>query len=174
LRRADRAIASVDHRARALGVVRAFDGRSSKVGAMRARVWRIAVVAQPEPDAIPWGELGADVVIESTGLYTNGGVAHLKGGARKVIISAPATGVDDWPGGSRRSPSGGEMATSTDVAFLDPRHILNQLIHNVRFDLRERALSHAIRDVRSVVGSDEPLSVGLRVRRPSRKGAQHA
>ena len=54
----------------------------------------IKVFAQPDPALIPWGEVGADVVIESTGRYTDRDAAsgHLESGARKVIISAPAKG----------------------------------------------------------------------------------
>ncbi len=56
----------------------------------------IRVFAQREPAKIPWGEVGVDLVIESTGIFTNAAQAadHLKGGAKKVIISAPATGED--------------------------------------------------------------------------------
>jgi len=54
------------------------------------------VFAERDPKAIPWGELGVDVVVESTGIFTDGekARAHIEGGARKVIISAPATNVD--------------------------------------------------------------------------------
>jgi glyceraldehyde 3-phosphate dehydrogenase len=54
------------------------------------------VFAERDPKAIPWGDLGADVVVESTGVFTDGDKAraHIEGGARKVIISAPATNVD--------------------------------------------------------------------------------
>jgi glyceraldehyde 3-phosphate dehydrogenase len=54
----------------------------------------ITVFAQPDPAEIAWGDVGVDVVIESTGRFTDGGAAaaHLKQGARKVIISAPAKG----------------------------------------------------------------------------------
>jgi glyceraldehyde 3-phosphate dehydrogenase len=54
----------------------------------------IKVLSQRDPSAIAWGDLGADVVIESTGFFTDAekALAHLKGGARKVIISAPAKG----------------------------------------------------------------------------------
>jgi glyceraldehyde 3-phosphate dehydrogenase len=56
----------------------------------------IKVLAERDPAALPWGELGVDVVIESTGLFTSRDAAakHLTGGARKVVISAPATGED--------------------------------------------------------------------------------
>ena len=55
---------------------------------------RLRVLAQRDPALIPWGEVGADVVIESTGRFTDAGSAraHLAGGARKVIVSAPAKG----------------------------------------------------------------------------------
>jgi glyceraldehyde 3-phosphate dehydrogenase len=56
----------------------------------------IRVLSERDPAALPWGELGADIVIESTGRFTNADDAkkHLAGGAKKVIISAPAKGED--------------------------------------------------------------------------------
>jgi glyceraldehyde 3-phosphate dehydrogenase len=56
----------------------------------------IKMLAERDPAALPWGELGVDVVIESTGRFTSAQDAgkHLAGGARKVIISAPAKGED--------------------------------------------------------------------------------
>jgi glyceraldehyde 3-phosphate dehydrogenase len=56
----------------------------------------IKVLKEKDPAALPWKELGVDIVIESTGLFTTGekAKAHLDAGARKVIISAPAKGED--------------------------------------------------------------------------------
>ncbi|WKZ34684.1 MAG: type I glyceraldehyde-3-phosphate dehydrogenase [Anaerolineales bacterium] len=68
---------------------------------------KIKAFKEMDPAAIPWGELGVDIVVESTGLFTikedgvnkkgktvKGAVNHIKGGAKKVIISAPAEGED--------------------------------------------------------------------------------
>ena len=54
------------------------------------------VFSERDPKAIPWGDLDVDVVVESTGFFTDGekAAAHIEGGAKKVIISAPATNVD--------------------------------------------------------------------------------
>jgi glyceraldehyde 3-phosphate dehydrogenase len=56
----------------------------------------IKVFKEKDPAAIKWGDLGVDIVIESTGLFTDAekARAHLEGGAKKVIISAPAKGED--------------------------------------------------------------------------------
>jgi glyceraldehyde 3-phosphate dehydrogenase len=56
----------------------------------------VRVLAERDPAAIPWGDLGADIVIESTGLFTDreNAAKHLEGGAKKVVISAPATDPD--------------------------------------------------------------------------------
>ncbi|MCW3025373.1 MAG: type glyceraldehyde-3-phosphate dehydrogenase [Solirubrobacterales bacterium] len=65
-------------------------------GALDVDGEELKVLAERDPGALPWGELGVDVVIESTGLFTDRDSAakHLANGARKVIISAPATNPD--------------------------------------------------------------------------------
>lgn len=57
---------------------------------------KIRVFAETDPSRIPWGDLGADIVIESTGRFTDAtkAVAHKEAGAKKVIISAPAKNED--------------------------------------------------------------------------------
>jgi len=56
----------------------------------------VRVFAERDPASIPWKDLGVDIVIESTGLFTDApkAAAHLKGGAKKVLISAPARQED--------------------------------------------------------------------------------
>ena len=57
---------------------------------------RISVFAERDPAKLPWGELGADIVIESTGVFRDGrkAAAHIDAGAKKVILSAPAKPAD--------------------------------------------------------------------------------
>ncbi|HTA05567.1 MAG TPA: type I glyceraldehyde-3-phosphate dehydrogenase [Solirubrobacteraceae bacterium] len=68
----------------------------AREGALEVDGKEIKVLAERDPAALPWGELGVDVVIESTGLFTDRESAskHLAGGAKKVVISAPATDPD--------------------------------------------------------------------------------
>jgi len=75
-----------------------FPGEVSESGggAISVDGKELRVLAERDPAALPWGELGAEVVIESTGLFTDreNAAKHLAAGARKVIISAPATDPD--------------------------------------------------------------------------------
>jgi glyceraldehyde 3-phosphate dehydrogenase len=72
------------------GTVRALDG------ALEVDGRELKVLAERDPSALPWGELGVDVVIESTGHFADreGAAKHLAQGASKVIISAPAKDPD--------------------------------------------------------------------------------
>jgi glyceraldehyde 3-phosphate dehydrogenase len=56
----------------------------------------IKILAEKDPAALPWGDLGVDIVLESTGIFTSADKAraHIDAGAQKVIISAPAKGED--------------------------------------------------------------------------------
>ena len=65
-------------------------------GFIRAGEHELKFVTEKDPAQLPWGELGVDVAIESTGLFTKREAAekHLEAGAKKVVISAPATDPD--------------------------------------------------------------------------------
>lgn len=65
-------------------------------GALEIGGHRLAVLSERDPAALPWGKLGCDVVVESTGRFTKADAAraHLAAGAKTVVISAPATGED--------------------------------------------------------------------------------
>src|SRR3954454_14271508 len=57
---------------------------------------KVRVLSEKDPAALPWGELGVDIVVESTGRFNKGGGArkHLEAGAKKVLVSAPAKDED--------------------------------------------------------------------------------
>jgi glyceraldehyde 3-phosphate dehydrogenase len=74
-----------------LGLPVGVEGSDLVVGASR-----MVVLAERDPAALSWGDLGAEVVVESTGLFTarHDAAAHLKGGASRVVISAPSKDAD--------------------------------------------------------------------------------
>jgi glyceraldehyde 3-phosphate dehydrogenase len=74
-----------------------FDGTVEvKEGALVIDGDEIKALSVRNPEELPWGELGVDIVIESTGIFRDyeGASKHIKAGAKKVIISAPASGED--------------------------------------------------------------------------------
>ncbi|MFF2454306.1 type I glyceraldehyde-3-phosphate dehydrogenase [Isoptericola sp. NPDC058082] len=88
----------------ALARLLAFDSTAGRLGrpvtadddAIVVDGRRVAVLAEREPAALPWRDLGVDVVLESTGRFTSADAArgHLDAGARKVLVSAPSAGAD--------------------------------------------------------------------------------
>ena len=88
----------------ALARLLAFDSTAGRLGrpvvaqddALVVDGHRVAVLAERDPAALPWRELGVDVVLESTGRFTSADAAraHLEAGARKVLVSAPSAGAD--------------------------------------------------------------------------------
>jgi glyceraldehyde 3-phosphate dehydrogenase len=68
-----------------------LDGNVLRIGDRKIKTF-----SEREPKNIPWGDIGVDVVVESSGVFTNRDAAagHLEGGAKKVVISAPAKGPD--------------------------------------------------------------------------------
>jgi glyceraldehyde 3-phosphate dehydrogenase len=65
-------------------------------GVLKVDGWNISILNQKDPSKLPWKNLGVDIVIESTGVFTDAtkARAHLDGGAKKVIITAPAKNED--------------------------------------------------------------------------------
>jgi glyceraldehyde 3-phosphate dehydrogenase len=65
-------------------------------GVLHAAGEKVQMLSERDPATLPWGDLGVDVVVESTGIFTDrvGAQKHLDAGAKKVVISAPATDPD--------------------------------------------------------------------------------
>jgi glyceraldehyde 3-phosphate dehydrogenase len=93
-------LGSVDTMAHLLkydSVMGRFDGDVAVTGeGIKVDGSTIKILAEREPAKLPWGDLGVDVVIESTGFFTSRDTAagHLEGGAPYVIVSAPCTDAD--------------------------------------------------------------------------------
>src|SRR5438876_1430989 len=90
--------------AKTMGHLRKFDSVLGQLsedvevgdGVIRAGKSELKVLSERDPAALPWGDLDVDLVIESTGFFTDreGAQKHLDAGAKKVVISAPATDPD--------------------------------------------------------------------------------
>jgi glyceraldehyde 3-phosphate dehydrogenase len=74
-----------------------FPGKIDVVdGHLKANGQNVAVLSQPEPEKLPWRDLGVDVVMECTGRFADreGAAKHLVAGAKRVLVSAPCSGAD--------------------------------------------------------------------------------
>ncbi|MBO0652502.1 type I glyceraldehyde-3-phosphate dehydrogenase [Streptomyces triculaminicus] len=140
---------------------------------------RIRVLSEKDPANLPWGELDVDVVVESTGVFTNAKDAqrHLDAGARRVLISAPATGEDltvvmgvnsDAYDGSQRIISNAScttncaamMAKVLDDSFGIQRGLMNT-VHAYTSDQRIQDVPHKdYRRARAAASNIVPTSTG--------------
>jgi glyceraldehyde 3-phosphate dehydrogenase len=141
---------------------------------------RLKVLAETDPAKLPWSDLGADVVIESTGRFTarDDAAKHLEAGAQKVIISAPAKGEDvslvlgvnfeDYDKGSHQVISNASCTTNclAPVAkvvndAVGIKHGLMTTIHAYTADQRLQDLPHKdLRRARAAAVNLIPTSTG--------------
>ena len=121
-------------------------GRASTATRSRSTASELKVLSERDPAALPWGDLGVDVVIESTGFFTarDDAAKHLAAGAKKVIISAPAKEPDVTVA----------LGVNFDSAYDpdEPRHHLQRLLHD---QLPGAAGQGAARGVRDRAGADD-------------------
>ena len=149
-------------------------GRASAASSISVDGKELKVLSERDPAALPWGELGVDVVIESTGFFTarEDAAKHLEAGAKKVIISAPAKEPDVTVA----------LGVNFDDAYdpAEPPHHLQRLLHD---QLPGAAGQGAARVVRDRAGPDDddprlhrrPAPAGHAAHRPAplaRRGAQ--
>jgi len=142
---------------------------------------RMKFMSHKDPAELPWKDLGVDIVVESTGLFTDGGKARVhidKGGARKVIISAPATNQDytvvmgvNHKGYDPEKHNVISNASCTTNCFVPLAHVLHQTygiergmmttIHAYTSDQRLQDLPHKdLRRARAAADNIIPTSTG--------------
>jgi len=93
------------------GKVQVEKGKGEEIGVLIINNQRIPVLAQRDPSLIPWHKYEVDLVIESTGVFKDRKTAsaHFKGGAKKIIVSAPAEGVKTFVMGVNNRDYKGEL-----------------------------------------------------------------
>jgi glyceraldehyde 3-phosphate dehydrogenase len=142
---------------------------------------RIKFLSQRDPGDLPWKDLGVDIVVESTGLFTDGAKARVhidKGGAKKVVISAPATNQDytvvmgvNHKGYDPKLHNVISNASCTTNCFVPLAHVLHQsygiergmmtTIHAYTSDQKLQDLPHKdLRRARAAADNIIPTSTG--------------
>jgi len=142
---------------------------------------RMQFLSHKDPAELPWRDLGVDVVVESTGLFTDGAKARVhidKGGAKKVIISAPATNQDytvvmgvNHKGYDAKRHNVVSNASCTTNCFVPLAHVLHQTygiergmmttIHAYTSDQRLQDMPHKdLRRARAAADNVIPTSTG--------------
>ncbi len=162
------------------GKVQVEKGQKEEIGVLVVNHQRIPLLAQREPDKIPWKKYGAEIVLESTGVFRDrkSASAHFQGGAKKIIVAAPAEGIKTFILGVNEKDYRGELiidnascttncvAPITKImmenfglqkALLSTIHAYTadqQLVDGSHYDLR-RARSAAINIIPTSTGADE-------------------
>jgi glyceraldehyde 3-phosphate dehydrogenase len=142
---------------------------------------RVKFLSQKDPGDLPWKDLGVDIVVESTGLFTDGAKARVhidKGGAKKVVISAPATNQDytvvmgvNHKGYDPKLHNVISNASCTTNCFVPLAHVLHQsygiergmmtTIHAYTSDQKLQDLPHKdLRRARAAADNIIPTSTG--------------
>jgi len=108
---------------------------------------QVAVFGEKDPSAIPWGAAGADFVVESTGVFTSleGASMHLKGGAKKVVISAPSGDAPMFVMGVNDDAYAGENVVSNASCTTNCLAPLAKVIHQ-NYGIKEGLMTtvHAV------------------------------
>jgi glyceraldehyde 3-phosphate dehydrogenase len=162
------------------GKVYVEKGRGEEIGVLVVNHQRIPLLAQKEPGKIPWKKYRTEIVLESTGVFRDrkSASAHFQGGAKKIIVTAPAEGIKTFVLGVNEKDYHGELiidnascttncvAPITKImmenfglqkALLSTIHAYTsdqELVDGSHYDLR-RARSAAVNTIPTSTGADE-------------------
>jgi len=130
------------------GTVKAVDGGITVDGD------KVALFNEKSPDAIPWGSVGADYIVESTGVFTAADKAggHLKGGAKKVVISAPSNDAPMFVMGVNDDTYAGQTVVSNASCTTNCLAPLAKVIHE-KYGIKQGLMStvHAVTATQKVL-----------------------
>jgi glyceraldehyde 3-phosphate dehydrogenase len=130
---------------------------------------KVQVFAERDPAKLPWGKLGVDIVLECTGLFTSKETAakHIEAGARKVLISAPASGVDLTVvygvnhDKLRKSHTVVSNASCTTNCLVPVAHVLNQTTVDTLHKDLHRARAAALSMIPTSTGAARAVGLVL-------------
>lgn len=135
-------------------------GKEGEIGVLEINNQRISLLAQRDPEKIPWKKYDVDVVVESTGVFTKGIDArkHIKAGAKKVIISAPSPDTPSFVIGVNEREYKGEVINNASCTTNCVAPVTKVMMENFGLEKAMMTTVHAYTSSQELVdGSSDSL-----------------